>query len=331
MRKTPEYIEKAVIDLYLDGLTMNDVVFQVKEEYDHTINTATCCNILKRNGVAARTHGGIIALDTAELKRLRCEQHLSLEAIASLKNVSLNTVKFYLKKDGTYSSSAVKQDWDLNHAYFSEIDTEAKAYILGYLLTDGNVFKPKGENASGHVRLEVSEKDRCILELMKKEFNSVNKILEFRRDARASSTCCFSVVSNQMFNDLAKYGVIPNKTYNIHIPKLDGSVMNHFIRGMFDGDGSIILKPNGANLIDFCGTYEAVSQLQDILCETIGISKNKIYQNEHVSKQNNITHTAHTMWWTKEDLILLTSYLYKDAHYFLQRKYDNAYALPQIK
>jgi hypothetical protein len=42
-----------------------------------------------------------------------------------------------------------------------------------------------------------------------------------------------------MAEDLSKYGVVPRKSYYTYLPKIDDKYMNHLIRGILDGDGSI--------------------------------------------------------------------------------------------
>lgn len=42
-----------------------------------------------------------------------------------------------------------------------------------------------------------------------------------------------------MAKDLSKYGVIPRKTLVSFLPTIDDQYMNHLIRGILDGDGSI--------------------------------------------------------------------------------------------
>lgn len=49
-----------------------------------------------------------------------------------------------------------------------------------------------------------------------------------------------AIRSNVMAKDLSQYGVIPRKSAFTYLPKnIPINLMNHLIRGIFDGDGSI--------------------------------------------------------------------------------------------
>lgn len=59
-------------------------------------------------------------------------------------------------------------------------------------------------------------------------------------------TCCsVEFVDEQIFNDLGKYDIVPNKTYVIkHIPidKVPEKYLSAFALGLFDGDGSLSMS-----------------------------------------------------------------------------------------
>lgn len=42
-----------------------------------------------------------------------------------------------------------------------------------------------------------------------------------------------------MCNDLISHGCVPNKSLILKPPKIDNELINHFIRGYFDGDGCV--------------------------------------------------------------------------------------------
>lgn len=79
-----------------------------------------------------------------------------------------------------------------------------------------------------------------ILEKFKEDLHIDSKIIY---DKRPNSTCCsVEFVDEQIFNDLAKYGIIPNKTYTVdRIPydKIPKEYLSAYTLGLFDGDGSL--------------------------------------------------------------------------------------------
>lgn len=128
-----------------------------------------------------------------------------------------------------------------------------------------------------------------------------------------------------MAEDLAKYGVVPRKSYNTYLPKIPNEYMFHLIRGIFDGDGSILAKPNPNNdghnrflhSISFCGTHELMQNISDYIFEYLDLQQKPTvydYKDRQLSElkiQN------------KNDIYLFGEYMYKNANIFLLRKKRN--------
>ena len=131
-----------------------------------------------------------------------------------------------------------------------------------------------------------------------------------------------AVRSNIMAEDLAKYGVVPRKSYNTYLPLLSKEMMPHLIRGIFDGDGSIIAKPNPSNdghnrflhSISFCGTHQLMEDISNYILENLGI-KTAVYdykdRNLSELKIQNINNIAKFGYW-----------IYRNSTIFLNRKKD---------
>lgn len=116
--------------------------------------------------------------------------------------------------------------------YFRVIDTPMKAYLLGLLASDGSI------SPVGQLKLELHQKDRCLVELMRDELAPGARISEYR--TRTTPMVRFMVASPDLAADLASHGVVHRKTLITTWPsgmpaELDGS----FACGYFDGDGSL--------------------------------------------------------------------------------------------
>lgn len=129
----------------------------------------------------------------------------------------------------------------INRDFFEVIDTEEKAYILGLLMADGCVrYRREGQC---YLTLELI--DREIVERVQKELNSDSKIYESHRKRdyieNEKQTYTFSVTDNKICNDLAKYGIVPMKTKKTDwlTQDIPYNLRKHYLRGLFDGDGSI--------------------------------------------------------------------------------------------
>lgn len=126
-----------------------------------------------------------------------------------------------------------------NKNYFDCIDTKTKAYWLGFLYADGYV--------STHNRwgLELQIED---IEHMKNLLSELEaNILIKTRKRTLSHSCLFQISNTHMYQALLSKGVTRNKTESLSFPTenvLSKEFYPDFIRGFFDGDGSVCFYYN---------------------------------------------------------------------------------------
>lgn len=122
----------------------------------------------------------------------------------------------------------IRQDgYYVNDNYLDNIDSEDKAYFLGWLLSDGSVHK-------NEIKLKLKHGDRYIITEMFSKFSKGHKTTTYKNSKS------MSLSSTKMVNCLAKLGCVENKTeIGFDLPDLSHELFNHFVRGYFDGDGSI--------------------------------------------------------------------------------------------
>ena len=122
------------------------------------------------------------------------------------------------------------------------------------------------------------------------------------------------MTSQKTVDDLKEKGVIELKTYDITFPTFEQvpeHLIHHFIRGYFDGDGSIcygIQNNTRRWQINFTGTYLLLEGINKFFNKT-----NKLY------KHNNAFELKYT---GTNQLLNIINILYKDATIYLDRKYD---------
>ena len=247
------------------------------------------------------------------------QQGLTAKEILSLYNDKVqteNTIMSIVKQVGVNRPRGIVSDADKD--YFSVIDTEAKAYYLGLLLTDGNVHKTKRNTEQYVIQIDLKAEDREIIEKFKAEIHSSNQIRIYQNNNR--NECLFGVCSTQMAHDLMDKGVFPNKTFeaelNFNIPP---ELFRHYIRGIFDGDGTVFVSKDKLRF-GFYGTHKLVSQVQEWLGEQINISQNKVFDKPTVS---------FVIYQKKMDVLNFYNLIYKDATFYLRRKkdkFDNYFA-----
>ncbi len=157
------------------------------------------------------------------------------------------TIYDVIERNGREKLIANKR-YTINENYFENIDTEEKAYWLGFLYADGYV-RMKYER-SGELKLKLAIKDKEHIELFKKCLDSTHPIKDVNSkvivDGREYKSLCsaFSVYNTKLVQDLYKIGCVNVKTFLITIPNIDSELIRHFIRGYFDGDGCIHLTKN---------------------------------------------------------------------------------------
>ena len=117
--------------------------------------------------------------------------------------------------------------YNINHQYFNTIDTEEKAYWLGFIAADGNV---KNQVLS----LEISDSDIGHLYKFAKAIGSNYPIKKTRK-----SCCRIQISSFEIINDLLKYNITEKKSHIICSPSIPYKLLQHYYRGYFDGDGWI--------------------------------------------------------------------------------------------
>lgn len=118
----------------------------------------------------------------------------------------------------------------VNEQYFDVIDSEEKAYWLGFIFADGY-------NSNDELTINLSVKDVSHLEHFKKALAADNPIAH-KENAKVS----FRVASRHMCTSLSMLNCVRNKTFTLEPPNLASDMIPHFVRGFFDGDGCIYLN-----------------------------------------------------------------------------------------
>lgn len=150
----------------------------------------------------------------------------------------------------------------VNSLFFNEIDTEEKAYWLGFLTADGYV-----QDLKDSIELCLAEIDKEHIEKFKRDIESSHKIGKktVKLNDKLFNAYRISIKDKQMANDLRKYGFTSNKSYDAYIPidQINNKFINHYIRGFFDGDGSIYLGTKNKNLLRISLTTASSQMCKD--------------------------------------------------------------------
>lgn len=209
----------------------------------------------------------------------------------------------------------------IDHDYFEEIDTERKAYWIGFILADGSVHKREYQRGTytNILRVELKISDKYLLDELAKDLKSDRTVKEYkvdekRGDFKAKHNGYITFSSKKVGDDLSKYGIIPNKTLKLkELPDIKEELMPHFIRGYFDGDGSVYINSKSQALrTSFYGTHDFVENIHLFLKKKLNLRDKSIID----QKEAKVSFVSYS----KEESEKIYHYMYKDSTIFLKRK-----------
>ncbi len=190
---------------------------------------------------------------TEELKEKMLKMYekdkMSLQKIAKVTGLGLHKVHRTLKKMNYIPRSNREQTikYSFNENYFHEIDDEHKAYWLGYICADGTIYE-KTSTDSGTLKIETKDSDEELIHQFQKDIKDNHPIKHYGNKHFKDYMCSrISLKSNQLIDDLKSYGIGARKSLTLDFPQqmISNEFVNAFIRGYFDGDGSLCLYKNG--------------------------------------------------------------------------------------
>lgn len=212
--------------------------------------------------------------------------------------------------------------YSINENYFNVIDTEEKAYFLGLMYADGYNYNNK------RLTISLQEEDLYILEKFKKCINYGGPIRNFfitKRDKTKSYHNSLSIRGIKLAEQISKLGCFPCKSLTLNFPteeQVSEKFLKHFIRGMMDGDGSIITPLGGKHKYHGCTLTSTV-----MFCEKL-----KNYVKKHFDihctiifcNKNTKTTTRRLIISGRKQAKRFLDWIYVDANIelLLKRKYE---------
>lgn len=233
--------------------------------------------------------------------------NISLTDICKKYNFTRWSFTKYLKENNIDT----KRKISANENIFEYIDSEEKAYWLGFLYADGSVIYNIEEK---RYVIEICLSIKDIEHLNKfKSFINTNKNIEIKDHG---NTCRLSINSKKICQDLIKLGCIPKKSLILKFPKnnqVNKKFIKDFIRGYFDGDGCISLsKRSKTHSITLLGTFEFINGIINVFN----------FKNHKIDKDRRHLGNTFTLRLNVLEGFDFISYLYKDSNIFLNRKFE---------
>ncbi|MBC8590633.1 hypothetical protein [Wansuia hejianensis] len=236
---------------------------------------------------------------------------MSMSAVAKKYNRTAGSICKLFKRRGLKVRSPNERRYTVNDDFFESIDSEEKAYILGFISADGHI-----SDKSLHFKIKCDDKD--ILE-------KINESMDSNYPIRGTKYPTLTMSSTKIVNDLKRHGLSKRKTWDmprkLYVPE---QYLRHYFRGLIDGDGSVIIfyhrKENKNKLcIALSGGDEKFLNLCDeIISRYIGCNLKKI------QKIKGNWGDSYLIKWHDKQALRLSEWLYKDTNIYMERKYKNA-------
>jgi len=198
--------------------------------------------------------------------------------------------------------------------------TPEMAYVLGFFAADGNMLK----NKRGAYFIEFQSTDKEIIYKIRKVLKTNLAIGEYQsKHKNHNKRYRLQIGSKEMFNDLLKLGLTPNKSLTLKMPKVPDRYFSHFTRGYFDGDGNATIaryknskrhnKMRVTILSGFtCGSKKFLEGLFIKLRELTNISGGTLYYHSG----------GYRLFFSVKDSLVLYKFMYANTtnNLFLSRK-----------
>lgn len=247
-----------------------------------------------------------------------------IQKILGLKNHQ--PIYNYFKKKGW--PTLERKDYPMHRSYkidldfFTTIDTEEKAYILGFICADGHI-----EVNNPRITIQLKDSDYKHLEKIRDAMHSTHPIERNivaenpykKSENKTLYKCTLALNGKKLIEPLIVMGIAGNKTYSLNssvMQYIPENLVRHFLRGYFDGDGCISwekrYKSGDKSTINIAGNYDFLQGSFNKYFPT----KCKLYPYK-TSRQCYAYVIA-----DKKEVLRFLAYLYNDAKIYLDRKYN---------
>lgn len=247
------------------------------------------------------------------------ERPVTQEAIAEKYGLSMPTIIKILKQ---YKVPIWKKAQlfspNLDEAYFEDINSQDKAYFLGYITADACVFWKNARNA--FLTMELHEKDKYILEAFMEAVGCNRKLVANKK----SRTLAATVTSTKMVRDLERYHVHPRSSLTQEFwDEVPDAYLASYMRGLVDGDGSFGFYARPGRSVhkkQFCmcsGSKTFMEGFTTKMADALGVTLPRITADTDRNLYD-------ARWLRNDDLETIISFLYSTDGPYLARKKEVA-------
>ncbi len=242
----------------------------------------------------------------------------SLRKIAKSLNRSTETIRPYLVASGHLPElpsnfGGRKRKYIVNDLFFENIDSEEKAYVLGFLCADGCVHEKRNQIS---ITLKESDEKHIINinNILGSNFPILRYSSRYSNGFKLTNKSKLQITSKKMVQDLQNVGCVARKSNTLSFPCIQEKYVNHFMRGYFDGDGSIFITSQNSVRFGVISTKEFCETFLSILPYS---GKSKVTKEKRSNKNVYYIQIGGFNY-----VKLIYEFLYRDATIFLDRKRD---------
>ena len=219
-------------------------------------------------------------------------------------NKTLIGVETKCRKLGFYCKRKQREQTKVNHNFFKRF-TSNMAYVFGYWFADGHIDRIRNNTYS----FVITSKDKGHLDLIRNLMKSEHNIYD-----KGDGSFKFVIGSKTIWYDIQKLGGTLAKSLTAKFPQIPEEFIKDFIRGYFDGDGSLSLSKTNYPSISFLGTEDFLLKLQSYLPHQI------IPYQKYKNDMNRSNKTFEMRFFGKNAKDIL-DFMYNKSLIFLNRKY----------
>lgn len=255
-------------------------------------------------------------IQISEICDLFLEGKHTYSSLAKIYPVSKDSIRSLLLRRGILNNktkSESRRQYVVYENYFETINTQEKAYFLGFLYADGY-----NDTKRGIVNISLQERDKSILEVLnklvhpEKKIYFISKEYERLKGVKKQDQYRIHISSKKISKDLEKLGCLNAKTFTLKFPteeQVPKHLIQHFIRGFFDGDGSV------SKDINFTGTFNMLNNLKLHLKEVLDVHFS-LFECKRTKNIYSLQSGG------RIQMLKILEYLYKDSVIHLDRKYE---------
>lgn len=296
-----------------NSLSVEDIAAFYKKDR-HTIT-----NFAKKIGIYKKPERILTSKQEQEI--IDKYYYMTSTELAQKYNVSISKIAQIWMQAGL--SGKTNRTYYLNEDYFENIDSDEKAYWVGFIASDGCLYVSK-DSRQDMLSISLAIKDKGHLEKFRRSLETNKPITEGLHGKNKNfKHVTLQISSNKISKDLQKIGITPRKTYDVQWPKIPEEFFPSYVRGYFDGDGCISHKIKQNDLhsvnITIVGFFENMKNFQNYLLSK-GI-KTSLFLDKRENRAPGFCSLILTNKKEKQNFLHL---IYDNATIYLDRKYKLA-------